>query len=114
MNHIDIDLINQNMFEDPALIRQFVATYLIQTPVDLGNLHHALLEGDFQKIGDAAHHIKPTMDYIGAFHLREKFEELETYARNQYSLEGLRAKFEVLAIEMKELLFELEQYEKTI
>ena len=54
------------------------------------------------------------MDYIGAFHLKAKLEELEMNAKNQESLEGLRATFHVLDIEMKELLFELEQYEKTI
>ncbi|CAM3731382.1 Hpt domain-containing protein [Sphingobacterium prati] len=114
MNHIDIDLINQNMFDNSDLIKQFVSMYLIQTPVDLDKLRNAIAEGDHQKITDAAHHIKPTMDYIGAFHLKAKFEELELSAKNTDSLEGLRATFEVLDIEMKELLFELEQYEKTI
>ncbi|MDM1294409.1 Hpt domain-containing protein [Sphingobacterium sp. N143] len=114
MNHIDIDLIRQNMFDNSELIKQFVSMYLIQTPVDLDNLRSALIQGDLQKIADAAHHIKPTMDYIGAFHLKDKFEELETNAKNQESLEGLRATFDVLDVEMKELLFELEQYEKTI
>jgi len=54
------------------------------------------------------------MDYIGAFHLKEKFEELETNSKNEASLDSLRATFGVIDIEMKELLFELEQYEKTI
>ncbi|MNW14408.1 hypothetical protein D3C71_2126220 [compost metagenome] len=54
------------------------------------------------------------MDYIGAFHLKEKFEELEANAKNEESLEGLQATFDIIDIEMKELLFELEQYEKTI
>jgi len=114
MNHIDIELISQNMFDNPELIKQFVSMYLIQTPVDLDKLRHALVEGDLQMIGDAAHHIKPTMDYIGAFYLKEKFEELETNAKNKESIEGLRATFDIIDIEMKELLFELEQYEKTI
>jgi len=114
MNHIDIELINQNMFDNPELIKQFVSMYLIQTPVDLDKLRQALAEGDPQKIGDAAHHIKPTMDYIGAFHLKDKFEELEANAKNKDSLDVLRATFDIIDIEMKELLFELEQYEKTI
>ncbi|MDR0265626.1 MAG: Hpt domain-containing protein [Sphingobacterium sp.] len=114
MNHIDIELINQNMFDNPELIKQFVSMYLIQTPVDLDKLRQALAEGNLQKIGDAAHHIKPTMDYIGAFHLKDKFEELEANAKNKDALDGLRATFDIIDIEMKELLFELEQYEKTI
>lgn len=114
MNHIDTDLISQNMFDDQALIKQFVSMYLIQTPVDLDHLRNAIAAGDLQNIANAAHHIKPTMDYIGAFHLKAKFETLETAAKNSESLEGLRAAFEVLDIEMKELIFELEQYEKTI
>ncbi|HAE68889.1 MULTISPECIES: Hpt domain-containing protein [Sphingobacterium] len=114
MNHIDIELINQNMFDNQDLIKQFVSMYLIQTPVDFDKLREAVAEGDLQKIGDTAHHIKPTMDYIGAFHLKEKFEELETNSKNEASLDSLRATFGVIDIEMKELLFELEQYEKTI
>lgn len=114
MNHINIDLISQNMFDNSDLIKQFVSMYLIQTPVDLDNLRHAVAGDDHQKIADAAHHIKPTMDYIGAFHLKDKFEEIEASAKNHESLEGLRATFDVLDIEMKELIFELEQYEKTI
>ncbi|MDQ1151610.1 Hpt domain-containing protein [Sphingobacterium zeae] len=114
MNHLDIELISLNMFDNQELIKQFVSMYLIQTPVDLDKLRQALAEGNLQKIGDAAHHIKPTMDYIGAFHLKEKFEELENHAKNKESLEILRATFGIIDIEMKELLFELEQYEKTI
>ncbi|WP_293939931.1 Hpt domain-containing protein [Sphingobacterium sp. UBA5996] len=114
MNHLDIELISLNMFDNQELIKQFVSMYLIQTPVDLDKLRQALAEGNLQKIGDAAHHIKPTMDYIGAFHLKEKFEELENHAKNKDSLEILRATFCIIDIEMKELLFELEQYEKTI
>lgn len=46
MNHIDIDLINQNMFDNTDLIKQFVSMYLIQTPVDLDNLRNALNTGN--------------------------------------------------------------------
>ncbi len=93
MNHIDIELINQNMFDNPELIKQFVSMYLIQTPVDLDKLRQALSEGDLQKVGDAAHHIKPTMDYIGAFHLNKISVNSRNIKRNLFVFQSMELNF---------------------
>ncbi|KGE15785.1 Hpt domain-containing protein [Sphingobacterium deserti] len=107
---IDPLTIQQNMMQNTELIRQFLELYLVQIPVDFAALTEAMGNGQQTEISSKAHHIKPTMEYIGASHLREQLQELETAAKNDADMATLQKLYAPLKKQFSSLLSEISRY----
>lgn len=90
---IDLDVINQSMMGNEDLIRQLLEMYIVQSPLDFEALEQAIQSGDKAIIRERAHHIKPTMQYIGAKTLMADFQSLETLAKENASNEEINSNF---------------------
>jgi len=112
--HINPDIIKQNMFNNEDMIKEFIALYRTQTPLDFKNLTVAIAQKDHQQISNAAHHIKPTMEYIGAPHLKEHLQILESSAKELKDFDQIEYEFNLLKTKFNEFFIELEHYEKSI
>lgn len=112
--HIKPDIIEQSMFNNDDMIKEFIALYRTQTPVDFEKLTRAVEQTDHQQIMSAAHHIKPTMEYIGASYLKDQLQLLETSAKEMTVIDHIQSQFNSLKILFDELFNELEQYEKSL
>ncbi|UIR56636.1 Hpt domain-containing protein [Sphingobacterium sp. SRCM116780] len=112
--HIKSAIIEQNMFSNSDMIKQFVGLYCTQTPLDFEKLEKAVLQQDYKGIGDAAHHIKPTMEYIGASHLRDHLQKIELLAKEMNDINSIQIEFLSLKPQFEELYTELEHYEKSL
>ena len=107
---IDPVAIQQNMMQNKELIRQFLQLYLVQIPVDFDALTKAMTSGQQIDISSKAHHIKPTMEYIGATKLRAELQELETAAKNGVNIHALQELFRPLEKQFTRLLSEISTY----
>jgi len=107
---IDPVAIQQNMMQNTELIKQFLELYLVQIPVDFAALEEAMSNGQQMDISSKAHHIKPTMEYIGASRLREELQELETAAKNGADMPTLQQLFAPLKTQFSRLLSEISTY----
>ena len=112
--HIKSAIIEQNMFNNSDMIKQFIGLYRTQTPLDFEKLEKAVAQQDYKEIGDAAHHIKPTMEYIGASHLRDHLQKIELLAKKMNNINLIQIEFILLKPQFEELFIELEQYEKSL
>lgn len=112
--HIKPDIIQQSMFNNEDMIKEFIALYRTQTPIDFEKLTKAVEQTDHHQISTAAHHIKPTMEYIGATHLKDHLEVLETSGKEMAPIDNIQSQFSSLKILFEELFNELEQYEKSL
>lgn len=112
--HIKPDIIKQSMFNNEDMIKEFIALYRIQTPIDFEKLTVATKAEDYQEIHNAAHHIKPTMEYIGAPHLKEQLQRIESLAKETADINQIQSEYTLLKIQFDELFKELEQYEKSL
>lgn len=112
--HISPTIIQQSMFNNQDMIKEFIALYRTQTPIDFKKIEIAVIEQQFQKICDAAHHIKPTMEYIGASHIKDALQEIETLAQENKEFSIIQNEFETLKSHFTELFMELEQYETSL
>jgi HPt (histidine-containing phosphotransfer) domain-containing protein len=83
---INLDTINQSMMGNKELIKQLIDLYIVQSPTDFKALEDAIISGDIEVIQRRAHHIKPTMQYIGADNLLQHFQILETKAKERASI----------------------------
>lgn len=112
--HIKPEIIEQSMFNNEEMIKEFIALYRTQTPIDFEKLTKAVQQTDHQQIMSAAHHIKPTMEYIGASYLKDQLQLLETSAKEMAAIDHIQSQFNSLKIVFDELFNELEQYEKSL
>lgn len=112
--HIKPDIIEQNMFNNQDMIKEFINLYRTQTPIDFEKLKIAITEKNHEQISNAAHHIKPTMEYIGAQHLKAHLQILESRAKEIKNMDQIQSEFSIIQIQFDELFTELEQYEKSL
>ena len=66
---------------NPDLIKQFLTLYQTQLPIDFNALKEAVIDGNYTNIANKAHHIKPTMVYIGANEQQNKLQNIEVLAK---------------------------------
>lgn len=107
-------IIASNMMDNTAMIKQFIGLYLNQLPLDFAALTEAIDSNLHKAIEDRAHHIKPTMHYVGAQILKDKFQTLENAGKNQDDLPSIRHLYQSIAQEFELLLQELKSYLETL
>ncbi len=113
-SYIKTTVINKSMFNNTDLIGQFLEMYITQCPVDFDTLAENVHANDYQGIADAAHHIKPTMEYVGATSLRLDFQELESLANTANNSTEIREKFDLLKVKFNEFIQELVHYRNSL
>ncbi|NGF58091.1 Hpt domain-containing protein [Parapedobacter sp. SGR-10] len=112
--HLNPDTIRKAMMDNDDMTRQFVDMYILQCPSDFQQLIENVNNGYLQGTADAAHHIKPTMEYVGATALRIAFQELEDLARRGEDNGMIRKKFEALQANFDELMKELQDFRERL
>ncbi|WP_140938706.1 Hpt domain-containing protein [Sphingobacterium lumbrici] len=104
------DTIQSTMMGNVEMTKQFLERYLVQTPGDFENLTVAVSDKNRLNIARYAHHIKPTMEYIGASEMRINFQQLETLARSNAPIEELENTFTMIESQFNLLMTELASY----
>ncbi|PRD55772.1 Hpt domain-containing protein [Sphingobacterium gobiense] len=107
---ISPSLIQENLMNDEALIKQFLDLYQEQIPIDLQALKEAVTSALPVEIANKAHHIKPTMEYIGAQTLREKLQQLENAGKSGAENSYIHVLFSDIDKEISTLLQEIVDY----
>ncbi|MFZ4863716.1 Hpt domain-containing protein [Sphingobacterium sp. Mn56C] len=102
------------MMDNNTLIKQFVEMYLFQSPIDFQALQQSIKNENKQSIADHAHHIKPTMAYIGAKTLQNNFQELEDLGKSGAEMTIIRDKFQRVHTDFNCMLKELADFNKTL
>ena len=111
---INPSVIQENLANNRELILQFVELYQIQIPIDLQALKEAVTSEVHIEIADKAHHIKPTMAYIGAHALREKLQQLESAGKNKAEIAHINILFSDIENEIIALIQEIEDYRNSL
>ncbi|MFE7088762.1 Hpt domain-containing protein [Sphingobacterium spiritivorum] len=109
-NLIDPSLISSTMMDNSDIIREFITLYVAQTPVDEEALRTAIRNNNLNEIASKAHHIKPTMEYIGAFALKDRIITIESLAKEQADINLIKDEFAILEKQLQDLYQELQHY----
>ncbi|MBD1423063.1 hypothetical protein [Sphingobacterium chuzhouense] len=107
---INPSVIQENLMNNKELILQFLGLYQEQIPIDLRALKEAVTSEVHIEIANKAHHIKPTMEYIGAQTLREKLQQLEYAGKNGTEISHIHTLFLDIENEIWTLLQEIADY----
>lgn len=119
MNNMKFEQANMDYLIDLSggntqLIREIIVLFIKQTPIDMELLSNYIQQGEWEKAYKQAHHIKPTLAYVGANQMREELQEIESLAKNRQELHSLPGKFDNLTPRLNILYKELEMYLETI
>lgn len=98
------------MLGDDQMIKTFVGMYLTHCRNDFANLSQAIDQQDIPEIGSKAHHMKPTMAYIGAKELHVQFQEIESEARRGTDYTIILPLFQALEKNFNVVMQELERF----
>ena len=90
---INLETIDHSMMGNAELIKQLVDLYIVQSPTDFKELEDAVITGEHSHIREKAHHIKPTMQYIGATGLLQDFQNLENKAKDSSPINEIKELF---------------------
>ena len=96
------------------LIKEILQLFIQQTPPDIESLVTYIQQEDWEKAYKQAHHIKPTLAYVGANDMRGELQEIETLAKNQEQLDLIQPKLNALLPKLEILYGELKAYLQTI
>lgn len=107
---INPTIIRESMMNNESMITEFVNLYLEQCPIDFEVLTNSIIEQNPKAIGSAAHHIKPTMEYIGATSLRINFQELENMGNQEANMDDIITKYNEIKISFEAMLHELKNF----
>ncbi|MCI0920208.1 Hpt domain-containing protein [Sphingobacterium rhinopitheci] len=107
---INPTVIHESMMNNDSMVKQFVELYIAQCPLDFEALAQTIKQGDHKAISSAAHHIKPTMEYIGASNLRAHFQELEKLGSKESDIADIIKKFEEIKPKFELMLEELRYF----
>lgn len=102
--------IYSSMMNDRQMAKQFVAMYLQQGRDDFEQLATSVARLNLLDIKNAAHHIKPTMAYVGADSLQASLHELETLATMEYNVSAITERFDEIKVAFGQLMNELEDF----
>lgn len=119
MSSMNFEYANMSYLEDLSggnsiLIKEIIELFLRQTPGDIELLGSYIQQREWEKVYKQAHHIKPTLAYVGANGMREELQHIETLAKNQQDLDSLPTKFTVLLPKLTILYAELRTYLTTL
>lgn len=94
---------------DATLIKEMIGLFLSQTPGYLERLAEHIDAGDWLNTQSMAHHIKPTLAYMGAEDMRQALIHIEQLAKaDPVQVESLKSKFSTLQGRFAVLFRELE------
>jgi len=106
--------IQENMMNNTEIIKQMIPMYLGQGVEDFKSLENAILSQNHEEIRLKAHHIKPTMQYLGAQELRLKFQNLEDSSASNLSITEITQLFEEIKIDFEKAMIELKNYQSSL
>ncbi len=75
----DLSNVRQLVRNDEAIVRRLAWAFIETTPAILTALDEALTAGNWEAVGDAAHHLKSSLDGLGVASLRHVIREIEAY-----------------------------------
>ena len=111
---INPEFIMSNMMNNVDVVKQMIGMFLGQGKEDFQELKQAIGKEDDTEIKSKAHHIKPTMEYIGASNIRLQFQELESQAEAKAAFSDIQQIFTKLEKDFTLAMEELEDYASTL
>jgi len=88
-------------------VNKMVQMFIDLAPETLDNINIGLAEGDLDRVGAAAHKIKPSLDMMGIVVLKAKIRALEGNAKNRTNVDDIPNLVEDVSNTLKAVIAQL-------
>jgi len=85
----NLDYLEDLSAGDTEMMKELIEMFLDQAPENITNMKKYLEKGDWKKLGEEAHKLKPTISYMGIQELETTIRTLESNAKNAEELDSL-------------------------
>ena len=93
---IDLTYLNDVAGGSSEFMVEMIDMFLDQTPDYFTQIDQSINQGDWSKVADIAHKIKPTLSFMGVDFAKNDMAEIERKARNLDAVEEIRPAFNKL------------------
>lgn len=93
---IDLSYLNEVAGGSSEFMIEMIDMFLDQTPDYFTQIDQSINEGDWFKVADIAHKIKPTFSFMGVDFAKNEMAEIERKAKNMDVVEEIRPAFNQL------------------
>lgn len=93
---IDLSYLNEVAGGSSEFMVEMIDMFLDQTPDYFTQIDQSINEGNWSKVADIAHKIKPTLTFMGVDFAKNDMAEIERKAKNLDSVEEIRPAFNQL------------------
>lgn len=110
----NLDFLRSLSENNNSFFKDFIELFLNQTPPAIDELKKYLAEKNWEMIRQAAHKMKPSLNYIGLKALHETVANLESFAKQQINLDEFPEMINEIETTCKAAFSELEKELKSI
>lgn len=103
----DLAQLNELSGGNDDFVNKMVQMFIDMAPETLDNINIGLAEGDLDRVGAAAHKIKPSLDMMGIVALKDKIRSLESNAKNRLNVEEIPALVTEVSDTLKAVIVQL-------
>lgn len=93
---IDLSYLKDVASGSDEFMIDMIDLFLDQTPAYFEQMEQHIQDGDWSRVADIAHKIKPTFAFMGVDSARESMAEIEQNARNIKNIDTILPAFKVL------------------
>ncbi len=93
----NLDYIKELSEDNDSFFHDFITLFLTNTPETLNELTEAMSKKNWEGIRQAAHKVKPSLNYMGMTEARAIAQDIEEYAKNISNLDALPELIEKLS-----------------
>ncbi len=111
---IDLSYLKDVASGSDEFMIDMIDLFLDQTPAYFEQIERFIAEGNWAKVADIAHKVKPTLAFMGVDSARESMAEIEQNARNVINLETISPAFQILKDMSVQLYKQLEEVKASL
>ncbi|MEL6846562.1 MAG: Hpt domain-containing protein, partial [Bacteroidota bacterium] len=110
LKEIDTGYLMELSGGDKEFVKEMMAIFLEQTPIELGHLRKSIERQEWQAISRQAHKLKYPFSSMGRNDLRLVLADVELQAKNEQDIACIQRLFDDLTEETRKMLQVLRQY----
>ncbi len=103
----NLDYVRELSEDNDEFFREFLELFINTTPETLENLNRSIKASDWEGVRQAAHKMKPSLNYLGMTTTRETAVKVEEYAKEKKNVEEIPQMIEQLNADCEKAITEI-------
>ena len=94
---------------DEAFMQEIIRSFVEDMPLTLQEIQQRAQQQDWTCVGELAHKIKPSMQFVGMPHTQQKVKTIEQFSKKNIYLEEIPTLLAAVVLEIEEAVLVLQE-----